>query len=99
MAEPRYRDIDMVESFVLETQAEDGSWIDERLCRAEDFSRLEDGAYVLQTGGGSPLFLRCVRQDGDIIEHVDGTGAHFIYRMVPYPSHRYWPSGTPRPPS
>lgn len=85
MPERRYRDIDMNESFVLETLASDGSWIDERLCRAEDFSRLEDGAYVSQTGAGSPLFLRCLRQDGDVLQHVDGTGARFTYRMVPSP--------------
>jgi len=84
----RFIDIDMPEEFVLECLTPDGGWVDWGLYRAEDFERQEDGAY-LNAMDGSPLWLRCLRQDGAVIYVVDGGGEPFTYRPVPFPSERY----------
>ena len=68
---------------MLECLDSEGNWIDLRLCHAQDFGRLADGTYVHSTGG-SPLFLRCLRQDGRVIYVVDGGGDP--YRIVSLPS-------------
>lgn len=92
----QFIDIEMPEEFVLESLTPDGGWIDWGLYRAGDFERGEDGLYVAQ-GFGSPLWLRCLRQDGSVIHVVDGAGAPFTYRLVPFPSEKYqavhrWPA-------
>ena len=56
---------------------------------AADFVRDEDGTYVCATGVGSPMFLRCTSQEGDVIHVVDGAGGEHVYRLVPYPGERY----------
>ena len=86
-----FLDIKMPEEFVLECLDSEGNWIDLRLCHAQDFGRLEDGTYVHSTGG-SPLFLRCLRQDGRVIYVVDGGGDPYTYRLYPFPSERYGPA-------
>ena len=82
----------MPTAFVLETLTRSGEWIDHGLYRADQFTVNEDGSYLCSGDGGSPLFLRCVRQDGDVIYVVDGGGEPYTYRLVPFPSDRYQPS-------
>jgi len=84
----RFIDIDMPEEFVLECLTAEGGWIDWGLYRAEEFERQEDGAYLF-AGEGSPLWLRCLRQDGSVIYVIDGGGDPFTYRLVPFPSEKY----------
>jgi len=81
-------DIEMPEEFVLECLTADGEWIDWGLYRADDFERGEGGLYVAHVVG-SPLWLRCLRQDGSGIYVVDGGGEPFTYRLVPFPSEKY----------
>jgi hypothetical protein len=92
MPAPRFRDISMPSEFVLEVLTAEGEWIDHGLFRASDFAREEDGTYVCSGGGGSPLFLRCLRQDGSVIYVTDGGGEPFTYRLCQFPSDRYQPS-------
>lgn len=87
----RYRDIDMPEVFILEGQDSAGEWIDWGLFEAQQFGRNDDGTYVCSGHGGSPVFLRCLEQRGDLIDVVDGTGERFTKRLVPFPSDRYRP--------
>jgi hypothetical protein len=87
---PRFIDIDMPDEFVLEVPDGHGGWIDWGLYRARDFERQPDGAYLCASEG-SPLWLRCQRQHGDLIDVVDGGGDRFTYRLAPYPSSRYSP--------
>ena len=91
MPKHRYRSIDMRGRFVLEVLTAAGDWIDWGLYDADDFVRGEDGAYLCQ-GEGSPLWLRCRRQDGNILYVVDGGGDPYVYRMVPFPGARDSPS-------
>jgi hypothetical protein len=88
MSHPRYRDIDMPERFVLECLTDTGAWIDWGLYHAEAFERDDDGTYVFG-GDGSPLYLRCLRQDGCVIYVVDGAGDPYTYRLVPFPGGGY----------
>lgn len=46
------------------------------------FSRVPDGTYVCSGWGGSPLFLRCLRQDDSVVYVMDGQGQPFTYRLV-----------------
>lgn len=90
----RYLDIVMPDDFILEVPDEsDAGWVDHGRYQARLFDRLEDGTYVCAGHGGSPLFLRCVRQDGEVIEVLDGAGERFSYRLVAFPSDRYWATG------
>ena len=82
----------MPDEFVLESLDAEGSWIDAGRFRSGDFDRLEDGTYVCSTGAGTPLWLRCVRQDGSVIYVVDGEGNPYTYRLHPFPSDRYRPA-------
>jgi hypothetical protein len=86
-----FLDIEMPDEFVLEALTATGDWIDWAKCRASEFERLDDGAYVCQ-GEGSPIWLRCLRQDGSILYVVDGAGDPYTYRLVPFPGERYQPS-------
>lgn len=88
MSHPRYRDVDMPERFVLECLTGTGAWIDSGLYHAEAFQRDADGTYVF-AGDGSPLYLRCLRQDGCVIYVVDGAGDPYTYRLVPFPGGGY----------
>ena len=53
------------------------------------FDRLERGAYVCAGHGGSPIWLRCLRQEGSVIYVLDGGGDPYTYRLHPFPSERY----------
>jgi hypothetical protein len=72
------------------------AWIDWGRYQAADFARCDDGAYV-NTMAGSPMWIRCLRQDGSVVYVVDGQGDPYTYRLVAFPSHRYWETGQPRP--
>jgi len=84
----KYRDIDMPDQFVLECLTDTGAWIDWGIYRADGFARGEDGTY-LYSGDGSPLYLRCRRQDGCVIYVDDGAGDPYTYRLVTYPGGRH----------
>lgn len=88
MSHRKYLDIDMPERFVLECLTETGTWIDWGLYDAKAFERRDDGTYV-SGSDSSPLFLRCLRQDGCVIYVVDGAGDPYTYRLVPFPSGGY----------
>ena len=51
----------------------------------------EDGVYVCAGHGGSPIWLRCLRQEGSVIYVLDGGGDPYTYRLHPFPSERYKP--------
>lgn len=70
----------------------DGSWIDWGLFDASTFDRDPTGAYLSAGHGGSPLVLRCLRQDGSILYVVDGAADPFVYRLVPFPGGGYQPA-------
>jgi hypothetical protein len=89
----RFRDIDLPDDFILEVQNDAGDWIDYGRFARRLFDRLEDRTYVRAGHGCNPRFLRCLEQRGDLIDVVDGTGARFTYRLVPFPSDRYRPGG------
>ena len=80
----RYLEIAMPEHFLLEFQAEDGTWIEEAHCLSREVERLEDGSYICSSGG-SATWIRCVDHRGDHFVHVDGGGERHRYRLVPLP--------------
>jgi len=80
-----FLDVEMPPRFVLECLTPDGSWIDWGLYEAATFDREADGTYVSATGVGSPMFIRCLRQDGSVVYVVDGAGEPFTYRLVAFP--------------
>ena len=87
--ERRYLEVEMPDWFVLEFQLPDGTWMDESFCTPDYFCRNEDGSY-LRSDGGSGLWIRAVHIDEDgVIDHVDGGGAHYRYRLVPLPNALY----------
>lgn len=79
----------MPDEFILEVQDDEGRWTDHGFFRAHDFERRDDGAYLCVLGAGSPLRLRCLRQDSDLVDVVDGGGEWFTYRLVPFPGGGY----------
>lgn len=81
----------MPDAFVLEALTAEGEWIDQGLYGPDQFGREHDGTYVCAGHGGSPLYLRCLRQDGMVIYVLDGGGDPFTYRLYPFPSARYEP--------
>lgn len=81
----RYGPIEMPEQFVLECLTGTGSWSESGRFPAELFAREDDGSYVCSGHGGSPVLLRCLRQDGDVIYVVDGAGDPYTYRLVQTP--------------
>jgi hypothetical protein len=85
----RFLDIDMPDEFVLEIRADDGQWIEHAFYSSDLFGRNDDGTYVCAGQGGSPMFLRCVRQRGQYIDVLDGGGFGYTYRLIPIPSDRY----------
>lgn len=84
-----FLDVEMPPRFVLECLTPDGSWIDWGLYEAATFDREADGTYVSATGVGSPMFIRCLRQDGPVVYVVDGAGEPFTYRLVAFPGGGY----------
>lgn len=91
----RFIDIEMPDEFVLECLTPSGRWIAWGWYEAAALNRLDDGTYVCGGHVGSPLYLRCLRQDGDVIYVLDGTGQPFTYRLVSKPS----PHRRPRAPN
>lgn len=81
MAHSGFVAIAMPERFVLETQHDGGTLVDQGLYRADDFTRTYDGSYVNAGHGGSPIWLRCIRQSGAWIVCLDGSGARIRYRL------------------
>ena len=79
----RYVGIDMPDVFELEALTETGEWIVWGRYEPSMFGRLEDGTYVCAGYGGSPLFLRCLRQAGSVIYVLDGGGEPYTYRLQP----------------
>jgi len=77
-----FLDVEMPTFFRLDVQLADGSWIDDRFCDRRNFERQPDGSYVC-VGIGSPVFLRCVERDDDVLVCVDGGGRRSRYRLVP----------------
>lgn len=94
LSEHRFLDVEMPERFVLEFRNQHGEWMDWALLQAADFGRNDDGAYVCSGHGGSPVFIRCVRKEGEALHVVDGAGQPHVYRLVRFPSERY-PSRAP----
>ena len=90
MSERRFVDIVMPERFILEYRSDDGSWTDWGLYFADSFMRLPDGSYTTDHSNGSPVHLRCVRQRELEIEVIVGTSERDTYRLVPFPSERYF---------
>jgi len=84
----RFLDIAMPERFVLEFLTDTGEWLDHGLYDAANFERSDDGTYAC-LGVGSPLYLRCLRQDGSVIYVIDGSSDPFTYRLVPFPGGGY----------
>jgi len=81
MARSGFVAIAMPERFVLEAEQNDGSLVDHGLYRADDFTRTDDGAYVNAGHGGSPIWLRCVGQNGAWIVCLDGSDMRRRYRL------------------
>jgi hypothetical protein len=79
----------MPDNFVLECLTDTGGWIDWAKCRAIDFARCDDGAYVCTGHAGSPIWIRCLRQDGTVLYCIDGGGLPYTYRLVPFPGGGY----------
>ena len=84
----------MPERFVLEFLTGGGEWLDHGLFHASLFGRNDDGTYVCSGHGGSPLFLRCLRQDGAVLYVLDGGGRPYTYRLVPFPGGGYGEAST-----
>lgn len=82
MAKTHYIDLELPEKFFIETPDGDGSWVIWGLYLAELFERQPDGSYLCAYDG-SPMWLRGLRQDGDIVDVVDGGGEHHVYRLRP----------------
>lgn len=81
--------VEMPERFVLEFLTGTGEWMDWGLFDAALFEREADGSYVCIGHGGSPLILRCLRQEGPVLYVIDGAGDPFTYRLVPFPGGGY----------
>jgi spore coat protein CotH len=78
----------MPERFVLEFLTDTGEWLDHSPYDADSFDRGDDGTYMC-LDHGSPLYLRCLRQDGSVIYVIDHSGDPFTYRLVPFPGGGY----------
>ncbi len=63
--------------------------MDHGLYEADKFARLEDGTLACTGWGGSPLFLRYIRQEDNVIDVLDGGGDQYTYRLVPFPGGGY----------
>lgn len=78
---PKFIDIAMPDRFVLEVLQSGEGWVEEALYRGGDFTRLEDGSYYTQRGGtGTPLYLRCVGREDEVIRCAFHNGV-FEYRL------------------
>ncbi len=75
-------EIAMPARFDLECLDGDGAWTHWGRYEARLFDRLDDGSYLCAGHGGSPTYLRCLRQDGQVIYVLDGSGEPFTYRVV-----------------
>lgn len=91
MTQPRFVPPALPERFILEVPDGEGAWIDEGLWRADQFVPLDGtpGAVYAQQPSGRPQILRCIRQYGDLIDVLDGSGEQYTYRIVPFPAGGY----------
>jgi hypothetical protein len=80
-----YVALELPTRFALSSLGDDGAWTAWGEFRAADFSRLDDGSYLCSGYGGSPVYLRCTRQEGSVIECIDGGGELHTYRLEPCP--------------
>lgn len=78
---PRYLEVDLPEEFVVES-LERGKWMEWARHPREHFRRQENGSYVC-AGYGSPIFLRCVRKEGEKLHVLNGFGQPLVYRIRP----------------
>lgn len=78
-----FLDVETPERFVLEFLTADGTWMEHGQFEAGAHARDTDGTYVSATGVGSPMYLRCLRQDGSVVYVVDGGGDPYVYRLLP----------------
>ena len=85
----RFLPLDLPERFVVEVPDGEGGWTDYGLYDAAKFERLENGALVCTGWGPTPFYLRCIRQEGNVIDVLDGVGEQYTYRIVPFPGGGY----------
>jgi hypothetical protein len=67
--------------FVLEGKSASGEWLDWGVFASEWFQLQPDGAYLCAGHGGSRVWLRCVREEGDELVVVDGGGELHRWRL------------------
>jgi len=84
----RYLTVDLPEVFAIEVPSRntESGWIPYwQYLRREWLQQQPDGSYVSGSiGGGSPVYLRVRRVlPGGVVEHVDGQGEVFRYRIKP----------------
>lgn len=79
-----YLDVDMPPRFALEIQLDDGDWMLEAVCAANQFDRTDDGAYICSSFS-SGLWIRCVERHADHFVHIDGGGKTHRYRIKQLP--------------
>lgn len=80
----QFIDVDLPSRFILECLTPDGSWSEWGMYEANAFDRGLDGTY-LYSGVGSPVYIRCLRQDGSVVYAADGAGDPYTYRLVAVP--------------
>lgn len=78
-----YLDLEFPERFRLDILTDQGNWLDWGAFASGQVERLDDGGYVI-VSGGSPFYIRCIADHGEFFVHVDGggEGAIFYYRLV-----------------
>ena len=81
--------LELPERFILEVQDGKFGWMDHGLLEADKFALQEDGTLACTGRGGSPLFPRCIHQQGNVIDVLDGGGDQYTYRLVPFPGGGY----------
>lgn len=76
--------LDLPATFCLEVfDAAAKAWFDCGWLDRDWLLREADGSYVCAGHGGSPLFLRCVEREGDMLLCLDGGGYTVIYKLLP----------------
>jgi hypothetical protein len=78
-----YLDLEFPLRFRVDFLTDQGTWMDWGAFARDQVERLDDGSYVV-VSGGSPFFIRCVADHGEFLVHVDsnGKGEIFYYRLV-----------------
>jgi len=81
----RFLDVELPPYFAIDVPDDSGGWETHGTYPRHLFDRLEDGTYVCSGHGGSPLFLRVIHQDGDLLTVLDGMGDEYLYKIVALP--------------